>query len=521
MDNNTMTSTVDTDLFVDSEPMNDEELTKLHESTLQMFRSNKIGPKNAFDIVLIDYLPAIFEGTSFDDDNINNFQSVGTTLETSAKIYAARIDSLYSETRKAQSILRSTNENIYRILDDEYDIEGDNNNNINEDNFSEKRISNNKKIRLLMKRKKSIVTDRNKLLRKNRNDEFRPIMINQFFLSAMNNDNILLSELYDKMNISPTINENKKSIKQEQNDILSPSLHSNDFVCDSLSIDTTNSSIISNDNDLCSSTDMNITALSSQLLTPTSLTSSSTMNISNTPIRSRTNSITSNSSILTNAANLFMDIPNEYSYLDSTKVNAFINEINNNNTKLDDIIISPSKLIRKRRLSIEYPFPFLVEQAKKQRMTPKKLREQLLKHNLLLRPPSPEYEFSPFDNTNDLTNNINDFILPNSSNTNINDLIISNSPLILKRQRAIDFRHLQTNMKQIIFKHFETEKDIFFSEIYSNIHQDDNQQISSSDIGICFAALLNNSVRYQLILESNDIQDDIRISSPLFNNNQH
>ncbi|CAF3124202.1 unnamed protein product, partial [Rotaria sp. Silwood2] len=166
MDNNTMTSTVDTDLFVDSEPMNDEELTKLHESTLQMFRSNKIGPKNAFDIVLIDYLPAIFEGTSFDDDNINNFQSVGTTLETSAKIYAARIDSLYSETRKAQSILRSTNENIYRILDDEYDIEGDNNNNINEDNFSEKRISNNKKIRLLMKRKKSIVTDRNKLLGK-------------------------------------------------------------------------------------------------------------------------------------------------------------------------------------------------------------------------------------------------------------------------------------------------------------------------------------------------------------------
>ncbi|CAF4850147.1 unnamed protein product [Rotaria sp. Silwood1] len=244
MDNNTITSTTDIDSFVDSQPMNDEELTKLHESTLQMFRSNKIGPKNAFDIVLIDYLPAIFEATSFDDDHMNNFQSVGTTLETSAKIYAARIDSLYSETRKAQSILRSTNENIYRILDDEDDIEGDNNN-INEENFSEKRISNNKKIRLLMKRKKSIVTDRNKLLRKNRNDEFRPIMINQFFLSAMNNDNILLSELYDKMNISSTMNENKKNIKQEHNELLSSSILSNEFVCDSLSIDTTNSSIIS------------------------------------------------------------------------------------------------------------------------------------------------------------------------------------------------------------------------------------------------------------------------------------
>jgi len=128
-----------------------------------------------------------------------------------------------------------------RIIDDEDGIDSGE----NEDDFSERRISNNKKIRLLMKRKKSIVTDRNKLLRKNRNDEFRPIMINQFFLSAMNNDNIMLSELYDKMNISLTINERKKNIKTDQNDILSSSLHSNDFVCDSLFIDTTNTSIIS------------------------------------------------------------------------------------------------------------------------------------------------------------------------------------------------------------------------------------------------------------------------------------
>lgn len=157
-----------------------------------------------------------------------------------AKIYAARIDSLYTETRKAQSILRSNNENSYRIPDDEDENEGEQ----NEDNFCERRISNNKKIRLLMKRKKSIVTDRNKLLRKNRNDEFRPIMINQFFLSAMNNDHILLSELYDKMNISTNTNRNKVIIK-EQNDLLSSSFTSNDFACDALSIDTTNSSLLS------------------------------------------------------------------------------------------------------------------------------------------------------------------------------------------------------------------------------------------------------------------------------------
>ena len=83
MDMASMVSNTDADLLVDSQPMNDEELSRLHESTLQMFRSNKIGPKNAFDIVLIDYLPAIFEATSFDDDHMNNFQAVGTTLETS------------------------------------------------------------------------------------------------------------------------------------------------------------------------------------------------------------------------------------------------------------------------------------------------------------------------------------------------------------------------------------------------------------------------------------------------------
>lgn len=84
-------STMDeSELFVDNQPMNDEELSKLHESTLQMFRSNKIGPKNAFDIVLIDYLPAIFEGTSFEDDHMNNFQSVGTTLETSGSIHCSQ-----------------------------------------------------------------------------------------------------------------------------------------------------------------------------------------------------------------------------------------------------------------------------------------------------------------------------------------------------------------------------------------------------------------------------------------------
>lgn len=128
------------------------------------------------------------------------------------------------------------------MIDDEDDTDGMGE---TEDEFSERRVSNNKKIRLLMKRKKTIVNDRNKLLRKNRTDEFRPIMINQFFLSAMHNDNIMLSELYEKMSRSLIIDERKKTIKNEQNDTLASSLSTNDFVCDALFVDTSNSAIMS------------------------------------------------------------------------------------------------------------------------------------------------------------------------------------------------------------------------------------------------------------------------------------
>ena len=122
--------------------------------------------------------------------------------------------------------------------EDEEDLDGTG----NEEDCSQRRISNNKKIRLLVKRKKSVVTDRNKLLRKNRNDEFRPIMVNQFFLSAMNNDNIMLSELYDRMNISSNPS---RTSQFDSNEILSFKTNTNDFVCDSLYIDTTNTSISS------------------------------------------------------------------------------------------------------------------------------------------------------------------------------------------------------------------------------------------------------------------------------------
>ncbi|CAF1642138.1 unnamed protein product, partial [Didymodactylos carnosus] len=93
--------------------LNDDELYNMHECTLQMYRQNKICAKNAFNLKLLEYLPAILgrkgkiSNVENDENIITTFQSVGATLDASAKIYAARIDSLYYETIKAQTLLKS------------------------------------------------------------------------------------------------------------------------------------------------------------------------------------------------------------------------------------------------------------------------------------------------------------------------------------------------------------------------------------------------------------------------------
>lgn len=354
---------------------------------------------------------------------------------------------MYSETRKTQSILRSNTENLNRLIDDEHDSEELD----TEDDFSQRRISNNKKIRLVVKRKKSIVNDRTKLLRKNRNDEFRPIMINQFFLSAMHNDNQMLSDLYEKMH---------------------------------LTLSTTNSETLS---------DFDSTV---NVLSPSSMSDMKSSQI--VPMRSRTNSLSSNASILTNAVHLLTENSDEYSYLDSSKVNAFINETQNP-MKIDEQTNSPAKIARKRRLTIEYPFPFLVEQVKKQRMSSKKLLEA---NREFLRPLSPEYVYP---------------ILTKSIES-VNDIVIQTTPPSIhsKRQRSTtDFRHLQTNMHRILFEQLKTSgQPLDFSKLSFHMNENEHRSDSSTDIAIYFAALLNNAVKYQLKLQSNDLRDDIQIYAP-------
>jgi hypothetical protein len=232
--------------------------------------------------------------------------------------------------------------------------------------------------------------------------------------------------------------------------------------------------------------------------------------------------MTSDASILINAANLLVDTSDEYSHLDSSKVHAFMDEIQHVHS-IDDVVLSPTKSIRKRRLSIEYPFPFLVEQAKKQRMTPKKLRTSLLLNDLNetlsveLRPPSPEYHFSSLDSSLSMAVPSNELFASNLNDTIDSTKISSTS----KRSSSIvDFRHLQANMQKIMLQTFEHDHHLCFSELFSSLYLNEHRSLTtqsspllSSDIGICFAALLNNAVRHQLALETNDVRDDIRIHS--------
>lgn len=234
---------------------------------------------------------------------------------------------------------------------------------------------------------------------------------------------------------------------------------------------------------------LNRTSLS---FTPNSQISSSLLTQTESSIRSRANSLTNDTTILSNAVHLLTDTVDEFAHLDSNKVNAFINE---------KPIGEPIKS-RKRRLSIEYPFPFLVEQAKKQRLTPKKLRPENLdeEKKSFERARSPEYELP------------NDEII----NVNLSDSISStNSNNANKKQGTIDFRILQKEIQKNLSEKIENDRETSFSDLLSEMRIDEDQNnFSSNNIAIYFAALLNNAVRHQLSVQNNDDRDDLSISSP-------
>lgn len=93
---------------------------------IRLSASNKINPKNAFDLQLIDYMQDLVSST---EDGQMNFKIASSALDVGAKIYSSRVDCIQSEAQKvASSILMALDgQKIDRSGDNLDDTQADNN----------------------------------------------------------------------------------------------------------------------------------------------------------------------------------------------------------------------------------------------------------------------------------------------------------------------------------------------------------------------------------------------------------
>ncbi|CAN7990175.1 unnamed protein product [Ixodes hexagonus] len=73
--------------------LSDVQLAEHYANCIRLSNENKITQKNAFSLHLIDHLKEIVQSK----DGTTNFQAASCTLDASAKIYAYRVDRVYSE----------------------------------------------------------------------------------------------------------------------------------------------------------------------------------------------------------------------------------------------------------------------------------------------------------------------------------------------------------------------------------------------------------------------------------------
>lgn len=94
---------------------------------IRLSASNKINPKNAFDLQLIDYMQDL---VSNDEDGQMNFKIASSALDVGAKIYSNRVDRIQSEAQKvASSILMALDgqgTGKHQSIDDDDDGDGAN-----------------------------------------------------------------------------------------------------------------------------------------------------------------------------------------------------------------------------------------------------------------------------------------------------------------------------------------------------------------------------------------------------------
>ncbi|KAK9084788.1 hypothetical protein Sjap_025199 [Stephania japonica] len=75
------------------------QIVELFQNCIKLASENKINQKNTWELGLIDHLSEIIKAEAEDDEE-TNFQKASCTLEAGVKIYALRVDSVYSEAYK-------------------------------------------------------------------------------------------------------------------------------------------------------------------------------------------------------------------------------------------------------------------------------------------------------------------------------------------------------------------------------------------------------------------------------------
>lgn len=104
---------------------------------IRLSASNKINPKNAFDLQLIDYMQDLVSSTV---DGQMNFKIASSALDVGAKIYSNRVDCIQSEAQKvASSILMALDGQQSKTHDNPDDSQLDGNTSANSDRLDDSR----------------------------------------------------------------------------------------------------------------------------------------------------------------------------------------------------------------------------------------------------------------------------------------------------------------------------------------------------------------------------------------------
>uniref|UniRef100_T1IIW2 Condensin complex subunit 2 n=1 Tax=Strigamia maritima TaxID=126957 RepID=T1IIW2_STRMM len=96
--------------------LSNAQMTEHYSNCIKLSSENKITMKNAFNLHLIDYMQNMMKKK---DSDMENFQMASCTLDASAKIYASRVDFVYTEAFKVAGGLNRKNEKTKKPQSDE------------------------------------------------------------------------------------------------------------------------------------------------------------------------------------------------------------------------------------------------------------------------------------------------------------------------------------------------------------------------------------------------------------------